>query len=273
MNNLHHKLSYRLHRALPKFGIVGIQKVPAPGMPGKFLFVRAEDGGVAHQLLVYREYEPFESRLVREHIEAGMTVYNIGGNIGYYALLCSACVGALGKVLAFEPEPGNFELLQRNIGENGVQNIELFPMAIGSALGTASLSISASNSGDHQLRDVRGREAISVPVTTLDRLIAEGSIEPNAIVMDVQGSELDVIMGAKDLLSAKSLRMIFFEFWPQGLNDRHPNGARTLLETLGRAGFRFQLIDENRSALSEISVAELLETVRNNSEVNVLASR
>src|SRR5437879_3557062 len=87
LNNLHHKLAYRLHKLLPRFGITGLQRIPI--FSDRFMYVRAEDGGVAHQLIMYREYEPFESKLVREYLRPGMTVYNIGANLGYYALLAS----------------------------------------------------------------------------------------------------------------------------------------------------------------------------------------
>src|SRR5437879_1405907 len=87
LNTVHHKLSYRLHKLLPIFGISGIQKVPAPGMSRKFLYVHSGDGGVAHQLIMYRQYEPFESSLVRNYVKPEMTVYNIGANLGYYVLL------------------------------------------------------------------------------------------------------------------------------------------------------------------------------------------
>ncbi len=126
MNDLHHKLSFRLHKLLPKFGITGIQRVPVPGMPGRFIYVRAEDGGVAHQLIMYREYEPFESSLIRTYLKPGMIVYNIGANLGYYTLVASECNGRNGKVYAFEPAPENFELLTRTISENKLTNVELF---------------------------------------------------------------------------------------------------------------------------------------------------
>src|SRR5437763_12445868 len=134
---------------LPRFGITGLQRVPI--FSNRFMFVRAEDGGVAHQLIMYREYEPFESKLVREYLRPGMTVYNIGANLGYYALLASDCVGASGSIFAFEPAPENLELLRRTIAENGAANVEIVPMAVSSQVGAATLSLSATNSGDHQL--------------------------------------------------------------------------------------------------------------------------
>jgi FkbM family methyltransferase len=273
MNNLHHKFSYRLHKLLPALGVAGIQRIPAPGMTEKFLYVRAEDGGVAHQLIMYHEYEPFESKLVREQLKPGMTVYNIGANLGYYALLASECVGAEGKVYAFEPAPENFELLRRTISENGCANIELFPSAVSDRSGEATLSISATNSGDHQLRMDSSRDHIQVPTVSIDEFIKKGHASPNAIIMDVQGAELDVLRGAKSLLASNAPLVLFTEFWPGGLDERHPNGAKEMLELLEHEGFQMHQIAERRKRLHPVACEALLEKIHGNMEVNLLCLR
>ncbi|MFI5201866.1 MAG: FkbM family methyltransferase [Candidatus Kapaibacterium sp.] len=273
MNNLHHKLSYRLHKLLPKFGITGVQKVQVPGMQGRFMYVRAEDGGVAHQLIMYREYEPFESRLVREYFKPGMTVYNIGANLGYYTLLASECVGGTGKVFAFEPEPGNLELLRRTISENRCSNVQICPMAVSQKAGIATLSISETNSGDHRLTTIADREHVEVEIVSIDTFIAEGHAAPNAIIMDVQGAELDVLNGASILLASKDPLTLFTEFWPGGLNERHPNGAREMLDILERAGFQLHEIDERKKRLVTITSEILIDHTNGNMEVNLLCMR
>jgi FkbM family methyltransferase len=273
MNDLHHKLSYRLHKLLPKFGITGIQKVPVPEMAGRFMYVRAEDGGVAHQLLMYHHYEPYESEIVSKHLKPGMTVYNIGANLGYYTLLASERVGPQGKVFAFEPAPENFALLQRTVSENGLSNVELFPIAVGAVKGSATLSLSTTNSGDHQLQTVASRDRIIVEVTSIGSFIAEGHAAPDAIIMDVQGAEFDVLRGATGLLASKQPLILFTEFWPQGLDERHPNGAKEMLETLTVTGFHITLIDERHHTLRQTTPEHLLQAFTGNTETNLLCIR
>lgn len=273
MNTLHHKFSYRLHKVLPAFGITGIQRVPVPGMPGRFMYVRAEDGGVAHQLIMYREYEPYESKLVREYLKPGMTVYNIGANLGYYALLASECVGPSGNVFAFEPASENLELLRKTVAENNCSNVEICSKAVSQEAGTASLSISSTNSGDHRLITMSDREHVEVEVTSVDVFIAEGHAAPGAIIMDVQGAELDVLRGAESLLASNAPLVLFTEFWPSGLDERHTNGAREMLQLLTDAGFTQHVIDEKRRSSQKISTEELLTKIKNNAEVNLLCIR
>jgi FkbM family methyltransferase len=273
MNDLHHKLSYRLHKLLPKFGITGIQRIDAPGMDGKFIYVRASDGGVAHQLIMYKEYEPYESSLVRKYIKPEMTIYNIGANLGYYTLLASECVGARGSVYAFEPAPENFTLLERNVSENKLTNVEIFPMAVGANPGSATLSLSSTNSGDHRLENISNRNHIVVSVSSIDSFIAEGHASPDAIIMDVQGAEFDVVKGASSVIGSNSPLVLFAEFWPRGLNERNPDGARKLLEAIERAGMSINIIDEKRHSLTPASTESLLKNVTGDAEVNLLCIR
>jgi FkbM family methyltransferase len=271
INTLHHKLAYRLHKLLPRFGIIGLRRVPI--LPNRFMYVRAEDGGVAHQLLMYLEYEPFESQLVHEHVRPGMTIYNIGANLGYYALLASEFVGPSGKVFAFEPAPENLELLRRTITENTMENVEVISGAVSSRVGNAVLSLSATNSGDHQLVEIDLRDRVAVDVTTVDAFAKADHPLPDAIIMDVQGAELDVLLGAEDTLRKGKPDLLFVEFWPQGLNERHENGARRFLEILEAVGFTMHLIDEKRRRLAATSTGALLQSVVGNSEVNLLCTR
>jgi FkbM family methyltransferase len=273
MNDLHHKLSYRLHKLLPEFGITGIQKVQVPGMPNRFMYVRAEDGGVAHQLIMYREYEPYESSLVREYLKPGMTVYNIGANLGYYTLVASECIGRNGKIYAFEPAPENFELLTRTVSENKLTNVELFPSAVGAAKGSATLSLSRTNSGDHQLQNVASRDHIVVDVVSVDSFITEGHAPPDAIIMDVQGAEFDVLKGAPEVLASKKSLLLFTEFWHTGLDERHPNGAKKMLDMLEGAGFQLNVMDEKHRSVRKIMRDQLLKEFSGHAEANLLCIR
>lgn len=273
MNDLHHRLAYRLHRMLPSLGIRGVQRIAVSH--DRHLYVRAEDGGVGHQWIMYRQYEPFETSLVKRFITSGMTVYNIGANIGYYSLIASDRVGSSGQVIAFEPAQQNLELLNRTVSENQLTNVRIMPVAIGAADGVAMLALSATNSGDHQvLSGAReDRATTDVPLRSVDSLIAEEVLQPDAIIMDVQGSELDVLRGMSATLRHPKLKTIFTEFWYGGLNRRHPNGAKEFVETLSNAGFRFQMIDEKQKLLRSITIEELLQTRSAHEELNLLCTR
>ncbi len=277
MNDLHHKLSFRLHKLLPLSGITGLVRLPLRDIEGATITLRANDGGVAHRFLVYGEYEPFETSVVKQQIHPGMTVYNIGANAGYYTILSSRLVGPNGSVIAFEPEPGNFELLQTNIRENLLTNVTAMNVAVGSESGSVSLALSTTNSGDHQIgasENALGREAVTVPIVSLDNLISNGMNPPDVIIMDVQGHEYEVMRGFARYLampSPKPLIMIT-ELWQDGLERREQGSTQKLLIELRKVG-HLHVIDEAKDRVESASVASVLERVAIEREINLLVKQ
>lgn len=161
-----------------------------------------------------------DKTLLSRWIRPGMVVVDVGANQGLYSLLFSELVGPSGEVFAFEPEPTMFRALVHNCKRNSAGNIRLFPFALGSNCGTATLSRSLLNSGDNRLaagpREHFSAEA-QVEIVTLDEVIGDHHID--FIKIDVQGWEFEVFRGMDRTLQANPAVQIYFEVWPQGLID------------------------------------------------------
>ena len=92
------------------------------------------------------EYERPVAAFLRHHIVAGSEVWNVGANIGVYALQLGAWVGPDGLVLAFEPNPFAARLLTENVRLNGLHDrIEILRLAIGESSGEADLHVRAAD--------------------------------------------------------------------------------------------------------------------------------
>lgn len=113
---------------------------------GHMMFLDAQD---ILNLSINGIYEPLETEVVGREVSAGDVVVDIGAHIGYYTLMLARIVGPCGKVYAFEPDPENFTLLQRNVKENGYRNVVLLQKAVSDRNGSATLYLSDDNSGDH----------------------------------------------------------------------------------------------------------------------------
>ena len=100
-----------------------------------FLHSKEDCPFLSRVLMGGRLFEPFETHLLRREIRPGDVVLDIGANIGYYTIQFAHLVGARGKVVAFEPDSVNFNLLEQSVKANRLSNIELVNAAISNRRG------------------------------------------------------------------------------------------------------------------------------------------
>ena len=154
---------------------------------------------------------------------------DVGANIG---MICIAMLkhGYFREAVAIEPAPGNFELLTRNIAQNGYAgSIRAFHGAVSDVSGEIEIELSAENEGDHRVRAPRSfvpalmeeekRRVVRVPALTLDELLTTAvPVDPKRIGLvwvDVQGHEGQLFRGAGRVLSHGA--PVLNEFWPYGI--------------------------------------------------------
>ena len=193
---------------------------------GRF-WLPATDSSLNRDLLLRGSYEPEAVAAFLAALEQGMSVFDIGANIGYYTAVAATSVGPAGRVYAFEPDPRNVEVLRRNSAQPRGAPITVVAAAVGGREGKTSLFVNPADSSINSLAranaDVLGPRDVARPLTvpslTLDMFVRrEGARQPDVIKIDVQGAEMLVLAGAHEVLSHRPLK-IFFEFWPFGLQQ------------------------------------------------------
>lgn len=176
--------------------------------------------GLLRSLLVYRAI-PWRGaqlrRFYRRFLPAGGLAFDVGAHAGNRV----AAFRQLGaRVVALEPQPDFVRLLGRRFDRDAL--VTLLPQALGRAPGEARLMASprtptvATLSTDFvqragaapSFRRVRWQAGPLVSVTTLDALIAHHG-RPDFVKIDVEGFELEVLLGLSQPLPALS-----FEFVP-----------------------------------------------------------
>lgn len=210
----------------------------------------ATSSALNRDILLRGAYEPEAIALFRSLLKPGMTVYDVGANIGYYTVLAAEAVGPTGQVFALEPDPRNVEIINRNLRARRLHNVVVAEVAVSDHDGELNLHFSKSNPSVNSLSRANtdateATESYSqvVPGTALDSLLARhGGIEPDILKIDVQGAELLAFRGAKRLLAAPGLR-ILLEFWPHGLQQMGADPSE-FLNLLLSAGFMLRSIGE-----------------------------
>jgi FkbM family methyltransferase len=175
----------------------------------------------------------FESQVadtMHESVHAGDTVYDIGANVGWHTLRLSTLVGPTGAVHSFEPTPGDRRLLEMNLGANDVANVVVDPRALSHVEGSVRFATFSSPGVNHVATGSEPADArfIEVEATTLDAYVFDQRHDPPTFIkMDVEGGELDVLLGAERLFSACRPVLVAEvrrdERWPQMVEffERH----------------------------------------------------
>jgi FkbM family methyltransferase len=140
----------------------------------------------------------------------GDIVVDIGAHIGLYTIISSKRVGTNGKVIAIEADPGNFEMLNRNIKLNQLTNVIALNYAAYSKETKIKLYLPSGESGFTKYNTIVSDWAnnedkfVEVNANTLDYLLQLNQIreeEVNWIKIDVEGAEFEVLKGATNVLS------------------------------------------------------------------------
>jgi FkbM family methyltransferase len=164
---------------------------------------------IAETLTVAGSYEEQTTRLVREVLKEGMTVLDLGANVGYYTLLAARQVGETGRVFAFEPWHESFSLLQRNVKANGFNNIVPVAKAVSNRCGKQRLFLDNDPASRSLEEEDAGKNWVETEVTTVDEFVRERNISVDLIKMDVEGSEMKVLEAMTETIRAnKSLKII-----------------------------------------------------------------
>jgi FkbM family methyltransferase len=197
-------------------------------------------------------YEYWMTKLFRSVLREGMTVLDIGAHKGTYSVLFASLMNDKGKVLAFEPDPANYNWIWKNIQANDFKSIEVYPFALADNEGNATF-YPADGMGSlfpHFTSKALGKAPMDVKIRRLDNFLQEKNIrDVDVIKMDVEGADLLVLRGAENTLRTTNLRL-FMDV------DVHTNSERReLFELLSDCGFEIYRIGKK---LGPVKSAEQL---------------
>lgn len=161
------------------------------------MLLNKHDRYVGRSLRVYGEFSPEERRLLESLITADSTVYEVGANIG---ALTIPMARKAREVYAFEPQRLNFQTLCANIAMNQLRNVYAYPVAVGKTHGDALVPMydptQGGNFGAITADGERGEIVERIRLALMDNRPL-----PTLLKIDVEGMELEVLMGAHALIT------------------------------------------------------------------------
>ncbi|MDX2193725.1 MAG: FkbM family methyltransferase [Gemmatimonadales bacterium] len=211
------------------------------------LFVRLDGSGLAEDLVSLGVWERAESARFLALVAPGMTVLDVGANIGWYTMLAARAVGPAGRVIAVEPDPDCCDRIRRAAAANGHAHVTVVQAAASDRAGRATFHLDAESWG-HSLGAANvGRPAgtLEVETRTLDAIAAElpppGRVD--VLKVDVQGAEGMALAGAAALLR-RDRPALLMELEPGRLRAMGTDPL-SLLESLEALGYRIGTITED----------------------------
>jgi FkbM family methyltransferase len=148
------------------------------------------------------DHEPWVQEFLRESLSAGNAFYDVGAHVGFFTLCASRIVGQEGMVYAFEPDEDNYDRLRANVSRNRLKNVNVIRAAVWSN-NTRLLFQSAWRESSRMGGMVTTAERAQNSYTnTIDAVALDNCFNerPRVIKVDVEGSELPVLMGAGTFL-------------------------------------------------------------------------
>lgn len=225
------------------------QEPTAVDLPEFRIYVRDTESAIGRALYHDRCYESEVTAALTQVVTLGMSVVDIGCNVGYFSLLAARLVGEGGAVYAYDPSETNCRLLRRSASENGLDNIQVHCKALANGVSQYAY-IEGDGNGVLQHLNLDGPATCGAVVTTasLDAELPD-TFKPNLIKLDVEGAEHLVLNGARRILKNHA-PVILSEFSPKALEQVSRIAPRTYVEDILGLGYRVFVLDPTSAPIA-----------------------
>jgi FkbM family methyltransferase len=228
-----------------------------------YYFIPAEDAQLVACLVIGGHLEPGLADFMEKWVQPGMTVVDVGANIGLHSLSCAKRVGPEGRVYCFEPSPRIAKILQMNLVMNQLKHQAVVQqVAVTDGSGTASFYLNEICGHSGLFSDAAGARAIDVQTESLDSLLAH-NLAVDLVKIDAEGSEPMIIRGMSQIIERNPGIAIVLEFAPS-LLERTNNSPKSFLEQLHALGFELMRIDDTTGALHALEDEALMNLTSSN---------
>lgn len=217
---------------------------------GDLLVTYQPSTDIGRKLYRGEHFEKDELAIASRYIKNDSMILDIGANIGLHAL-GFASIARAGMVIAFEPQPKTFRILQQNIVQNRISNIIPLNLAIAQEPRIAEFYVMEDDAYSSLIDTGRKTlcDRIKVLCASIDGLL--GEIKMDFVKIDVEGLELNVLQSMRGQLE-KHHPVIFCEIYKGKIEDNDPHETISYLK-LGLGYKAYRVIE---GALVEFGVTD-----------------
>lgn len=225
---------FSTYPVLKKFG-VDKEFVRTWNILGIDLYLSVDIQSYIERQIIYKKnyIENINFHLIK-NLKENSVYLDIGANIGTTTLPIALLHPSI-EVHSFEPNPRINKKLRRNIKMNAATNIRVFDYGVSNKASQAELFFTKSEKGNHgtsalrQNSDIVFPDKIDIQLHSVDEHSVECNLPVSLIKIDVQGFELEVLLGAQNTIK-KYKPIIIFEHEDRYHTD--PEETKTKLADL-----------------------------------------
>jgi len=245
-------------------------------MKGFKMYVRRNDNFIGAVIEREKQYEPHVTKALHRLLSPGSTFIDVGANIGFFSLLAASRVGSGGRVIAFEPNPSNCELIHRSITANGFEKIiTLHSAAVAEKKGQLYFTAPGIDSNGRVINPAEAAGGAitlsSVEAVALDDVLADTN-RVDVIKIDVEGAEARVWQGMRQTIQ-RHRPILAFEFSPILLRQTSEVDPGKFLEEIQSDYDLFIISPTGDTAAKPDSIPAILQAHADSglSHLNILA--
>ncbi len=209
-----------------------------------------------------QNYDPPVAAFLRERVEPGSLCFDVGANVGVYVLQFAYWSAPTGRIVAFEPNPSACSILEKHVRMNELSDrVRIVPAAVGE-VGGEQILYAAPADGMSRLGEANKALAgnvsqIVVPVVTLDQYCASEGLQPDWLLVDIEGFEIAALFGAQETIQRGRNKLgIIIEMHPNVWNSANTTRARAE-ELIAELGLRVVPLTGQSDPLGDHGIVHL----------------
>lgn len=209
-----------------------------------------KNGTVDNEIFLQGVYEPSILKIIKNNINTGDVILDVGANIGQHSIFMSFVTGNTGKIISFEPVSSIYAQFKNSIEINNIKNITLHNLACGDMEKEMNINTISSNMGGSSLVfSGDDRKIEKIKVITADSIVKNEN-KINFIKIDVEGYEYEALLGLKDTIE-KHHPKIMLEYSYAGYKSMGTDSAKKILDLLYSFDYDLYDIENNNKKINK----------------------
>jgi FkbM family methyltransferase len=149
--------------------------------------------------------ELYKTEAFLKYFRKGDVLFDIGAHVGYFSAIGAVINDESAEIYAFEPRPMNIRFFKKHVKANNFKNITLFEVAVGETDEEVHFDVNHGSATGC----VSSNGKFCVKQVSIDRMIRDKILPvPDFIKIDVEGGEIEVLKGLKNVITSARPRLI-----------------------------------------------------------------